>query len=70
MMETEEDGASSPRTAAERTSIAIFKRDRVIHDREAEAHGDLRVVDESGDNDGRVANRFFAIDLPTLWRAR
>jgi hypothetical protein len=45
-------------------SLEIGKLYRVIQDREAEAHGDLRIVDESGEDYGYAADRFFAIDLP------
>jgi hypothetical protein len=37
---------------------------RVLRDEEAEGHGYLRVVDESGDDYGYAAGRFFAIDIP------
>ena len=36
----------------------------MIRDRDAERHGYLRVVDESGEDYGYDAERFFAIDLP------
>jgi len=37
----------------------------VAPDQKAEAHGYLRIVDESGEDYGYAASRFFAIDLPT-----
>ncbi len=37
---------------------------RVIPDHEAEAQGYLRIVDESGEDYGYAACRFFSIDLP------
>lgn len=37
---------------------------RVIPDHKAEAHGYLQVVDESGEDYGYAASRFFSIDLP------
>jgi hypothetical protein len=36
----------------------------MIPDLNAARHGYLRVVDESGDDYGYSADRFFAIDLP------
>jgi hypothetical protein len=45
-------------------SLEIGKLYRVIRDREAEAHGYLRIVDESGEDYGYAAERCFAIDLP------
>jgi hypothetical protein len=45
-------------------SLEIGKLYRIIRDRDAEAHGYLRIVDESGEDYGYAADRFFAIDLP------
>jgi len=45
-------------------SLEKGKLYRVIPDQEAEAHGYLRIVDESGEDYGYTASRFFAIDLP------
>ena len=45
-------------------SLEVGKLYRVIADRDAERHGYLRIVDESGEDYGYAANRFFAIDLP------
>jgi hypothetical protein len=45
-------------------SLEVGKLYRVIPDREAETHGYLRIVDESGEDYGYAADRFFAIDLP------
>ena len=45
-------------------SLEIGKLYRVVRDRNAEAHGYLRIVDESGEDYGYAADRFFAIDLP------
>ena len=45
-------------------SLEIGKLYRMIHDRDAEAYGYLRIVDESGEDYGYAADRFFAIDLP------
>ena len=45
-------------------SLEKGKLYRVIPDHEAEAHGYLRIVDESGEDYGYAASRFFSIDLP------
>lgn len=45
-------------------SLEVGKLYRVIPDRSAERHGYLRIVDESGEDYGYSADRFFAIDLP------
>jgi hypothetical protein len=45
-------------------SLEVGKLYRVVSDRDAETHGYLRIVDESGEDYGYAANRFFAIDLP------
>ena len=45
-------------------SLEIGKLYRVVADRDAERRGYLRIVDESGEDYGYAANRFFAIDLP------
>jgi hypothetical protein len=45
-------------------SLEIGKLYRVIPDPEAARHGYLRIVDESGEDYGYSADRFFAIDLP------
>ena len=45
-------------------SLEIGKLYRVIPDPEAERHGYLRIVDESGEDYGYAADRFFPIDLP------
>jgi hypothetical protein len=45
-------------------SLEIGKLYRIITDRDAEAHGYLRIVDESGEDYGYAADSFFAIDLP------
>ena len=45
------------------TSLEIGKLYRVIRDRDAEAHGYLRIVDESGEDYG-YARSLLAIDLP------
>ncbi len=45
-------------------SLEVGKLYRVLPDEDAEKHGYLRIVDESGEAYGYAANRFFAIDLP------
>jgi hypothetical protein len=45
-------------------SLEKGKLYRVVPDQEAEAHGYLRIVDESGQDYGYTASRFFAIALP------
>ncbi len=45
-------------------SLEIGKLYRVVTDQEAERHGYLRIVDESGEDYGYAASRFFSIDVP------
>ena len=45
-------------------SLEVGKLYRVILDHSAEGHGYLRIVDESGEDYGYAADRFFAIDVP------
>ena len=45
-------------------SLEIGKLYRVIPDEKAERHGYLRIIDESGEDYGYDATRFFAIDVP------
>lgn len=45
-------------------SLEMGKLYRVIPDQQAEGHGYLRIVDESGEDYGYAANRFFSIDVP------
>ena len=45
-------------------SLEVGKLYRVIPDAEAEEHGYLRIVDESGEDYGYAADRFFSIDVP------
>ena len=45
-------------------SLEIGKLYRMIPDQGAARHGYLRIVDESGEDYGYSADRFFAIDLP------
>ncbi len=45
-------------------SLEIGKLYRVIPDPKAERHGYVRIVDESGEDYGYAADRFFAIEVP------
>ena len=45
-------------------SLEIGKLYRIIPDEKVERHGYLRIVDESGEDYGYAATRFFAIDVP------
>jgi hypothetical protein len=45
-------------------SLEVGKLYRVIPDREAERHGYLRIVDESGEDYGYDEDRFFSITVP------
>ena len=45
-------------------SLEIGKLYRVTLDPSAENHGHLRIVDESGEDYGYAADRFFAIEVP------
>lgn len=47
-------------------SLEIGKLYRVLPDEEAEGHGYLRIVDESGEDYGYTADRFFSIEVPKL----
>jgi hypothetical protein len=47
-----------------KASLEVGKIYRVIADKEAEANGLIRVVDESGEDYAFSANRFHAIELP------
>lgn len=45
-------------------SLEVGKLYRVIADAEAESHGYLRVVDESGEDYGYATKRFFKLQIP------
>lgn len=45
-------------------SLEIGKLYRVLPDEEAQGHGYLRIVDESGEDYGYAADRFFSIEVP------
>jgi hypothetical protein len=47
-----------------KASLEIGQLYRAIPDEKAERHGYLRIVDESGEDYGYAATRFFAIDVP------
>lgn len=44
--------------------LQVGKLYQIIPDPEAEAHGYIRVIDDSGEDYGYAADRFFIIDLP------
>lgn len=53
-----------------KASLEVGKLYRVIPDKEAEAHGLVRVVDESGEDYAFAATRFHPVELPpTVERA-
>lgn len=45
-------------------SLEAGKLYRILRDAEAEAHGYLRVVDESGEDYGYSSDRFFRLEVP------
>ncbi len=45
-------------------SLEVGKLYRVIPDEEAQGHGYLRIVDESGEDYGYAADRFFPVEIP------
>ena len=45
-------------------SLEVGKLYRVLPDQQAERHGYVRIVDESGEDYGYAADRFFSIDVP------
>jgi hypothetical protein len=45
-------------------SLEIGKLYRIVPDHEAEGHGYVRIVDESGEDYGYAADRFFSIEVP------
>jgi len=49
-------------------SLELHKIYRVLPDRDAEADGDVRVIDESGDDYLYSADRFVPIDVPAVVR--
>lgn len=51
-----------------RASLEVGKLYRVIRDKEADAHGLIRVVDESGEDYAFAASRFHSLDVPPVVR--
>ena len=47
-----------------KASLEIGKLYRVIPDEEAASHGYIRIVDESGEDYGYAADRFFSLEIP------
>ena len=45
-------------------SLEVGKLYRIVSDQEAERRGYVRIVDESGEDYGYSADRFFSIDVP------
>jgi len=45
-------------------SLEVGKLHRLVPDDEAERRGYVRIVDESGEDYGYSADRFFSIDVP------
>lgn len=50
--------------AGYRASLEVGKLYRIIPDAEAASHGYLRVIDESGEDYGYAADRFFPLTVP------
>jgi hypothetical protein len=46
-------------------SLEVGKLYRIVPDRQAEAHGYVRVVDESGEDYAYSSGRFFPVEIPT-----
>jgi hypothetical protein len=47
-----------------KASIEVGKIYRIINDREAEANGLIRIIDESGEDYAFSVERFYPIELP------
>jgi len=47
-----------------KASLEVGKLYRVIPDEQATSHGYIRVIDESGEDYGYSADRFFPIEIP------
>ena len=47
-----------------KASLEVGKLYQVIPDEEAASHGYLRVIDESGEDYGYSADRFFPLEVP------
>ena len=50
-------------------SLEVGKVYRVLPDREAAAHGYIRMVDESGEDYAFDADRFYKVEFPPLVKA-
>lgn len=49
-----------------KAALEVGKLYRVITDEQAATHGYLRIIDESGEDYGYAADRFFLVELPPL----
>ena len=49
-----------------KASLEVGKLYRIIPDEEAASHGYLRVIDESGEDYGYSADRFFPLEVPQV----
>ncbi len=47
-----------------KASLEVGKLYRVIPDEQAASHGYIRIIDESGEDYGYAARRFFSIEIP------
>ena len=47
-----------------KASLEVGKLYRVIPDEEAASHGYIRIIDESGEDYGYSADRFFLLEVP------
>ena len=47
-----------------KASLEVGKLYRAIPDKDAEAHGLIRVIDESGEDYAFAASRFYSLDIP------
>lgn len=47
-----------------KASLEVGKLYRVIPDEKAASHGYMRIVDESGEDYGYTASRFFPLEIP------
>ena len=45
-------------------SLEVGKLYRIVPDEEAESHGYIRVIDESGEDYGYSADRFYRLGIP------
>lgn len=47
-----------------KASLEVGKLYRVIPDEEAKSHGYIRIIDESGEDYGYTATRFYPLEVP------